>query len=165
MLSNDVLELAAQLGDALVARNWTVTTAESCTGGGIAYAITSRSGSSRWFKQSFVTYSNEAKQDLLNVEDETLASVGAVSERTVTEMVTGACQAADAEVGISVSGIAGPDGGSPEKPVGTVWFGFRVDDTLSTSMQVFDGDRHQVREQSILFALRQILAQISAQKT
>ncbi|WP_026377061.1 CinA family protein [Aestuariibacter salexigens] len=160
MLSNDIIELASLLGDKLCAKGWTVTTAESCTGGGIAYAITSRSGSSQWFRQAFVTYSNDAKQNLLSVSPHILQTHGAVSKHTVEKMVSGVCQAANAEVGVAVSGVAGPDGGSDDKPVGTVWFGFQVDGTLTTLKQHFDGDRHLVREQTIRFALQHLLSVI-----
>ncbi|HEY9101890.1 nicotinamide-nucleotide amidohydrolase family protein, partial [Chitinimonas sp.] len=112
--------LAEQLGKALLARGWRVTAAESCTGGGIASAITDIAGSSGWFDMGWVTYSNEAKQRLLGVAPTTLAEHGAVSEPVVREMALGALQAAGADLAVAVSGVAGPSGGTPAKPVGTV---------------------------------------------
>jgi nicotinamide-nucleotide amidase len=151
------LTLAKQLGLLLQSKDWQITCAESCTGGGLGYAITSTSGSSQWFKQGFITYSNEAKQDLLGVTDHTLASFGAVSEATVTEMAYGAAYKAQAQVAISVSGIAGPDGGSEDKPVGTVWFGFVCGSQVRNEKQLFSGDRHSIRAQAIEFALQQTI--------
>ena len=151
------LQLASELGEKLKLKNWSITTAESCTGGGIGYALTSKSGSSAWLNQGYITYSNQAKTELVNVKQDTLESFGAVSEQVVGQMAEGASKAAKAEVAIAVSGIAGPDGGSPEKPVGTVWFGFFVNGKCTTDVQVFSGDRHQVRQQTIDHALQQCL--------
>lgn len=156
-MQTTVLEMAAQLGASLIAKNWTISCAESCTGGGIGYAITSTSGSSGWFNQGYITYSNEAKQSLVGVREQTLRDWGAVSEQTVAEMAAGAAEKAGADVGVAVSGIAGPDGGTDEKPVGTVWFGFFVDGLLVTDIQVFSGDRHSVREQTIHHSLKKLL--------
>lgn len=149
--------LAKQIGHILLQRRWTISFAESCTGGGLAYAITSTPGSSAWFKQSFVTYSNQAKQVLLKVDGQTLASHGAVSEQTVSEMARGCADRAQSEISIAVSGIAGPDGGSDDKPVGLVWFGFSVSGKLHTQKMQFSGDRQQVRQQAIEFSLNHLL--------
>lgn len=156
-MQDSILSLASQLGERLLSQAKTISCAESCTGGGIAYAITSTPGSSAWFNRSFVTYSNLAKHELLGVKDRTLDEYGAVSEQTVKEMATGTAKAANADCAISVSGVAGPDGGTPDKPVGTVWFGFYVDGEVTTQRQVFTGDRHQVRQESIQFALQKVL--------
>lgn len=160
-MQESTLSLASQLGEILVSQQKTISCAESCTGGGIAYAITSTSGSSGWFNRSFVTYSNQAKQDLLGVNSQTLEDFGAVSEQTVVEMASGTAAASNADLTISVSGIAGPDGGTPDKPVGTVWFGFYVDGDTTTDIQVFTGDRHQVRAKAIDFALDKMLQLIA----
>lgn len=156
-MTHDIEQLAQLLGQKLLAKNWTISCAESCTGGGIGYAITSISGSSTWFNRGFITYSNEAKQQLLGVTAQTLSNYGAVSAQTVEEMAQGAARAANAQVAISVSGIAGPDGGSVEKPVGTVWFGFYIDGQTHSLMQLFKGDRQQVRMKAVEFALSKVL--------
>ena len=137
-------------------KNWTLSCAESCTGGGVAYAITSVAGSSAWFKQSYVTYSNEAKQQLLQVSPHTLDTFGAVSAETVAAMAKGCAAQSNAEAAVAISGIAGPDGGSPEKPVGTVWFGFIMGQDSKTEVQCFDGDRSEVRCQAIDYALNRL---------
>lgn len=156
-MQESTLVLAEKLGKLLLSQAKQISCAESCTGGGIAYAITSTAGSSGWFNRSFVTYSNEAKQDLLGVKFVTLQNFGAVSQQTVEEMAEGAAKAGEADCAIAVSGIAGPDGGSPEKPVGTVWFGFYLGGEVVADKQVFTGDRYQVREKSIAFALQKML--------
>ncbi|MGY0623627.1 MAG: CinA family protein, partial [Paraglaciecola chathamensis] len=116
-MTNNSIYLAQQLGEQLQQLGWSVTCAESCTGGGIGYAITSTSGSSSWFKSGYITYSNEAKQSMLGVSEQTLGEFGAVSQAVVEQMALGATKAAQANVAVSVSGIAGPEGGSAEKPV------------------------------------------------
>lgn len=137
------------LGDKLKARGWSVSCAESCTGGGLAYSFTRVAGSSDWFYQSWVTYSNDAKRSALGVLPDTLQVYGAVSEQTVCEMAAGVRRHSGAEVAVSVSGVAGPGGGSSEKPVGTVWFGFLIDGNQEAVHMQFDGDRQAVREQAI----------------
>ena len=121
-----LLQLAAELGDALQLRQWRVATAESCTGGGIAAAITAIPGSSNWFEYGLVTYANAAKQHLLGVDSETLSNEGAVSENVVRQMAAGTLSLTGADIAVAVSGIAGPGGGSAEKPVGTVWFAWAI---------------------------------------
>ncbi|MDF7662867.1 nicotinamide-nucleotide amidase [Erwiniaceae bacterium L1_54_6] len=148
-------QLSRRIGEQLKARKATITAAESCTGGWIAKVFTDISGSSAWFERSFVTYSNDAKQQMVGVQASTLARFGAVSEQTVREMAAGACKEAVAQYAIAVSGIAGPDGGTPDKPVGTVWFGFAgPDGQLMAQCQHFAGDRDAVRRQSVAWALQ-----------
>ena len=159
----EILEASRVLGKFLSDRNLTATTAESCTGGGIACAITAVSGSSGWFNQAYVTYSNGAKQKLVGVSAETLERHGAVSRESVREMAAGARKAAGADVAVSVSGIAGPTGGTAEKPVGSVWFGFAAGDSVITEFRHFAGDRASVRRQAVLFALRRLFA-VASQK-
>ncbi|UFT93467.1 nicotinamide-nucleotide amidase [Pectobacterium carotovorum] len=158
MTEADILRLSALVGEKLKARGATLTCAESCTGGWLAKSITDIAGSSVWFDYGFVTYSNLAKQRLVNVNAETLEQHGAVSEAVVNEMAAGALQAADADFAISVSGVAGPDGGTEEKPVGTVWFGFtdKQGGAFARTMR-FSGDRNAVRLQSVHFALQTLL--------
>ncbi|WP_416306069.1 CinA family protein [Neptunicella sp. SCSIO 80796] len=145
--------LAEQLGKLLVATDWTMTCAESCTGGGVGYAITSIAGSSQWFQRGFLTYSNQAKIDLLNVKAKTLDKYGAVSHQVAEQMAKGAKISANADLAIAITGIAGPDGGSDEKPVGTVWFGLSIQAKTMSDVQYFQGNRHYVREQAINHAL------------
>lgn len=150
----DLEALAADVGARLAARGWLLATAESCTGGGIAHAVTTIPGSSGWFDRGFVTYSNAAKQELLGVAAETLAAHGAVSEPTAREMATGALRASAAHVAVAVTGIAGPDGGSAAKPVGTVCFGWAVRGGRSgCETRHYGGDRAAVRAQSVVHAL------------
>ena len=148
-------KLTQRLGERLSAQQMLVATAESCTGGWIAKVITDIAGSSGWFDRGFVTYSNQAKQEMLGVSGETLNSQGAVSEATVIEMARGALSNSRASVALSVSGIAGPGGGSPEKPVGTVWFAWARDDgKVQTRMETMVGDRDGVRRQAVVAALQ-----------
>ncbi|MEI7377756.1 nicotinamide-nucleotide amidase [Dickeya chrysanthemi] len=158
MTETDILRLSEQLGERLKARQAKITCAESCTGGWLAKAITDVAGSSAWFDYGFVTYSNQAKQMLIGVQEKTLAEFGAVSREVVAEMATGALSRAGADIAVSVSGIAGPDGGSPDKPVGTVWFGFsdKAGNIITQRMQ-FEGDRRDVRLQAVAFALQTLL--------
>jgi nicotinamide-nucleotide amidase len=158
----DSLQLATELGQLLLRKKWTITTAESCTGGGIGYWLTAVPGSSAYVDRGFITYSNKAKQQLLAVRSATLLQFGAVSEQTVREMAEGAAKAANADVAIAVSGIAGPDGGSVYKPVGTVCFGFCVNGNVASSQLVFAGDRQQVRQQAIDYALKQSIELLTA---
>lgn len=153
--------LAEQLGQRLRVRGAKVTTAESCTGGGIAYALTAVPGSSLWFDCGFVTYSNEAKSRLLGVPEAILRAYGAVSGEVVGAMASGAARAASADFAVAVSGIAGPDGGSTTKPVGTVWFAWYHAAGLSTECRHFAGDRTAVREQAITVALQGLLMQLN----
>jgi len=147
--------LARRLGERLLARGWMTATAESCTGGWIAKTLTDVAGSSAWFDRGFVTYTNEAKQDLLGVRGDTLAAQGAVSEATVREMVAGALARSRAAVAIAVSGIAGPSGGTADKPVGTVWLAWGDrDGAIRAERYRFDGDREAVRRQAVARAIQ-----------
>ncbi|MBD3702965.1 nicotinamide-nucleotide amidase [Klebsiella pneumoniae] len=153
MTDSELMQLSEKIGRALKARGATVTTAESCTGGWIAKAITDIAGSSAWFERGFVTYSNEAKSQMIGVSEATLRDNGAVSEPVVVEMAI-ELRAARADYAISVSGVAGPDGGSVEKPVGTVWFGVAsVSGQGVTRRECFAGDREAVRRQATAYAL------------
>jgi len=150
-------KLAAKVGETLKSHGLMLATAESCTGGGVAQAITGVAGSSAWFERGFVTYSNQSKQQMLGVRESTLKQHGAVSEMTVLEMVAGALANSAAQVALSVSGIAGPDGGTAEKPVGTVWFawGLKGGETRAQRYQL-DGNRAEVRAQAVNIALQGI---------
>ena len=150
--------LAAELGRALLRRRRIVTTAESCTGGLVAGAITSIAGSSEWFEQAFVTYGNEAKQALLHVPAKMLERHGAVSEPVARAMAKGALARSRADFAVAITGIAGPGGGSVEKPVGTVWFAFGGRrGPVSTLHRVFSGNRRAVRDQSVAVALKLLI--------
>ncbi|XKG39523.1 nicotinamide-nucleotide amidohydrolase family protein [Marinobacter sp.] len=136
-----------------------IVTAESCTGGWVAKVLTDRAGSSGWVHGGLVTYSNEMKQALLGVTDQSLHGHGAVSEPVVREMVAGALATTEADVAVAISGIAGPGGGSDDKPVGTVWFAWgRSPADTEAVVEVFSGDRDQVRRQAVLFALQGVRA-------
>jgi nicotinamide-nucleotide amidase len=150
-------ELCGRLAQVLLARGWMLATAESCTGGMIAAACTDLGGSSQWFERGFVTYSNEAKQEVLGVAAALIAQHGAVSEAVVRAMAAGAVRHSRARVGVAVTGIAGPTGGNPQKPVGTVWFGFEVDGQLTSETRRFDGDRAAVRAATVRHALQRLL--------
>jgi nicotinamide-nucleotide amidase len=151
-------ELAAQVGLALKSQGLMLATAESCTGGGVAQAVTEIAGSSAWFERGFVTYSNLSKQEMLGVEEVTLVKYGAVSEAVVREMVAGSLRNSGAQVALSVSGIAGPDGGTPDKPVGTVWFAWGIaDQVIQTQRHQIAGDRAHVRKQSVCIALQGVI--------
>ena len=156
-MNENIYYLAQTLGNKLLANGWQISCAESCTGGGVGYAITGVPGSSAWFKKGFITYSNDAKHDLLGVTEDTLTQHGAVSAATVEEMAAGAAMQANAEVAIAISGIAGPDGGTPDKPVGTVWFGFYINGHKFSQKQQINGDRQTVRIKAIEFALSNTL--------
>jgi len=149
-----------RLAETLLAKGWMLATAESCTGGLIAAACTDLAGSSNWFERGFVTYSNEAKTELLGVEAQAIASHGAVSEEVVRAMAAGAVRRSPARVSVAVTGVAGPSGGSRDKPVGTVWFGFMVDGDLTSEHRRFDGDRAQVRAATVRHALDGLLQRL-----
>ena len=148
-------KLVQKLADICTQKNKIMTCAESCTGGLIAASCTDLAGSSAWFDRGFVTYSNLSKQQMLGVTSQTLDNWGAVSEQTVIEMAQGAVRNSQANMAVSVSGIAGPGGGSEEKPVGTVWFAW-ADDTgqLKTQCEHFEGDRAEVRSQAVITGLQ-----------
>ena len=150
--------LAAEVGAVLRANGQTLATAESCTGGWVAHCLTAIAGSSAWFECGFVTYSNEAKHEMLGVEFATLNAQGAVSEATAAAMATGVLCHSRADWALSITGIAGPDGGSAEKPVGTVCFGWVGREAgVEVNTCHFAGDREAIRRQSVEFALRGIM--------
>ena len=157
------LSLAAHLGRLLLDRRWTVATAESCTGGLIAGAITDVAGSSGWFERGFVTYSNEAKIEMLGVSATTLATYGAVSETTAREMAAGALRNSGATLAVAVTGIAGPGGGTPVKPVGLVWLAWsRRDGPVEVRGEHFGGDRAAIRAATVRRALEGLIERASA---
>lgn len=152
-------DLAADTGRALKARGWMLVTAESCTAGWIGQCVTMVPGSSEWFERGFITYTNVAKMEMLGVRKETLQAHGAVSEKTVREMVLGALAHSHGQVAVAVSGVAGPGGGSADKPVGMVCVGWALRDgeVRATTLQLA-GDRDAVRRQSVIAALEGVCA-------
>lgn len=156
-MTNDILELATQAGKALQAQGLLLATAESCTGGGVAQAVTEIAGSTGWFDCGFVTYSNASKTELLDVSAALIAQLGTVSEEVAAAMASGALANSNAHIAISTTGIAGPTGAVPGKPVGTVCFGWASADSVHTERLVFAGDRQSVREQTVVHALQGLL--------
>jgi nicotinamide-nucleotide amidase len=159
-VTQDELEaLAAELGTSLLRRGWMLASAESCTGGWAAQALTAVAGSSSWFERGFVTYSNQAKMEMLGVRLETLDACGAVSEETAREMAQGALARSRAQAALAITGIAGPSGGTLEKPVGTVCFAWAREGAAVVSERMFlAGDRRQIRAQAVRHAFRNLLA-------
>jgi nicotinamide-nucleotide amidase len=154
--------LAERVGQLLLAREARVTTAESCTGGWIAKCLTDVPGSSQWFEYGFVTYGDAAKESMLAVDTDLINRHGAVSREVVQAMAVAARAVSDADIAVAVSGIAGPDGGSEDKPVGTVWLAWLGPRGRATSRQVhFDGDREDIRRQTVIEALNGVLKQLA----
>ncbi len=153
--------LCALLAEALLKKGFKLVTAESCTGGMIAAACTDLAGSSAWFERGFVTYSNDAKTELLGVEERVLRRAGAVCGPVAQAMAEGALAHSRAQVAVAVTGVAGPTGGSPAKPVGTVWFGFALPGQVVTEKCHFEGDRAAVRQATVRHALNRLLALLS----
>lgn len=150
--------MAGQLGHLLLMHDMTLVTAESCTGGGLAEIITRIPGSSQWFERGFITYSDVAKQEVLGVSQDMLKEYGAVSEQVACAMAEGALGNSHARISVSITGIAGPDGGTDEKPVGTVYLAWRQRDGTSRSTRVlFEGDRLQIRQQACLMVLQGLI--------
>ncbi len=161
MNSRDIPDAIESLALRLTRQRLMVVTAESCTGGGIAQAMTALSGSSAWFERGMVSYSNEAKQDLLGVQAQTLDSHGAVSQATALEMARGAIEHSRGHISVAVTGVAGPDGGTPDKPVGTVWIAWaQKQGPAEAQCFHFAGDRHAVRQQTILAAIEGLNARL-----
>ena len=161
MASDPLTNLATLVGARLRANGLKLATAESCTGGWVAQAVTSVSGSSAWFDRGFVTYSNDAKRDMLGVRAETLAANGAVSEHAAREMAAGALDRSGAGVAVSVTGVAGPTGGSSEKPVGMVCFAWAVrGGAVESETRRFEGDREAIRRQSVIRSLQGVLERV-----
>lgn len=154
---DDVISLATQVGRALQAKGLLLATAESCTGGGVGQAITEVAGSSEWFDCGFITYSNASKTELLNVPAALIAQFGSVSEEVAGAMAEGALANSNAHVTLSTTGIAGPGGAVPGKPVGTVCFAWARDDHTFTERHVYSGDRQAVRQQTVAHALKGLL--------
>lgn len=159
--THDLCGLVANL---LIKNGWMLTTAESCTGGLIAATCTDLAGSSAWFERGFVTYANAAKTEMLGVDAALIDTYGAVSEPVAHAMAVGALAHAHAQVAVAVTGVAGPSGGSADKPVGTVWFGFALGDSVSTEMKHFAGDRAAVRQATVRHALARVAELISAKE-
>jgi nicotinamide-nucleotide amidase len=155
---NPILKLVKGFAGQILARNWKFACAESCTGGLLAKSCTDLAGSSSWFECAYITYSNESKTDMLNVPAELINSVGAVSEQVAAAMVQGVLNQTRVNVAVSITGIAGPGGGTVEKPVGTVCFAFGIrGKKIEVTRQLFLGDREQVRMQSVRFVLDKLL--------
>jgi len=161
LFPDDILERAKRVVAACKTRNLSLATAESCTGGWISQAVTSVAGSSDWFERGFVTYSNEAKKELLGVRAATLSRHGAVSEAAASEMASGALRRSRAQVAVAVTGIAGPGGGTRKKPVGTVCFAWaRKQGEIESIVLRFRGNRDAIRRRSVAFALRGLLERL-----
>jgi len=160
LLAPDLYGLVADLAYFLQKRSWQLAVAESCTGGLIAAACTELAGSSLWFERGFVSYSNAAKIELLGVDAALIEHHGAVSEEVARAMVQGAISRSCAQVALAVTGVAGPSGGSADKPVGTVWFGWATPAGVVSDLRRFEGDRRHVREAAVQHALQQLVALI-----
>ncbi|WP_415882422.1 CinA family protein [Neptuniibacter sp. QD34_54] len=157
-----MLEVVSSLAGLLEGKGMMMTSAESCTGGWIAQEVTAIPGSSAWFDCGFVTYSNMSKQKMLGVSKDTLEQCGAVSAEVVAQMAEGALENSEAHISVATSGIAGPGGGSKEKPVGTVWFAWAEQGkSVKTKKYCFEGDRESVRKQAVSVALEGILQNLS----
>jgi nicotinamide-nucleotide amidase len=154
----ELQQLARELGDKLLARGWILATAESCTGGWVGQLVTAIPGSSHWYERGFITYANAAKIEMLGVLEATLAAHGAVSEETASAMAAGALKHSHADAALAITGIAGPGGGTPQKPVGLVCYGWALaDGTLMSSTCRLDGDREEIRSRAVAAALRGLL--------
>ena len=161
-MDKELEDLSVRVGQALLERKSMLAWAESCTGGWVAEVVTATGGSSQWFERGYVTYSNAAKQELLGVRAETLREQGAVSEAVVREMAAGTLRRSHAQAALAISGVAGPTGGSPDKPVGTVCFAWVLRDGVPTAETVhFSGEREAVRRQSVIHALQGLLRKLS----
>jgi len=147
---------AQELSELLIANSLTISVAESCTGGSLSHAITSIPGASSYFDCGYITYSNQSKVEMLGVATQTIKNYGAVSEEAALEMVIGVATRSHSDVALSVTGVAGPTGGTTEKPVGMVCFGFFCDGKTSTTTKLFSGDRADIVSQSVSYALRQV---------
>jgi nicotinamide-nucleotide amidase len=151
-------QLASELGNTLLARGWMLATAESCTGGWVGQSITALPGSSHWYERGFITYANAAKIEMLGVPAEIIASHGAVSEETASAMAAGALAHSHAQAALAISGIAGPGGGTPQKPVGLVCYGWALGDgTIMSSTCRLDGDREEIRSRAVAASLRGLI--------
>lgn len=164
-MNSSITSLTQQLAQTLLTKGFKIALAESCTGGLLAAYLTSLAGSSSWFERGFVTYSNQAKEESIGVSQELIEQYGAVSEEVAKAMAEGALNHSLAQVSVAITGIAGPGGGSANKPVGMVCFawGMRVDDQIQTRSQTkqFSGDRQSIREQACVYAIESLLAQLT----
>jgi len=151
---------AKKLSELLISKNLSIAVAESCTGGSISSSLTSIPGASKYFNCGFITYSNQSKVNMLGVDTKTIELFGAVSEKVAYEMVMGAGQNSQSDLAVSVTGIAGPSGGTAKKPVGTVCFGFYIDGNVETTTQFFSGVRSEIVSESIAFALTELILKI-----
>ena len=160
-MENELFELAQQLGQLLISKQKIISTAESCTVGWISQVLTEVPGSSAWFDRGFVTYSNEAKMEMLGVNESTLTDFGAVSAQTAIEMAEGVLKHSNADCAIAVTGIAGPTGGTPEKPVGTIFIALTLTDKTSQVVKkTLVGNRHEIRQQTVKIALTELITQL-----
>ena len=161
MVDDELYRLAAEVGEALKARGLMLVTAESCTGGWVGEAVTAVPGSSHWYERGFITYTNQSKQEMLGVSEQTLTRHGAVSEAAVREMVKGALERSHAQVALAISGIAGPGGGTPDKPVGMVCLAWGTKGgAVVAETRRLSGDRREIRRQAVEAALRGVLARL-----
>jgi nicotinamide-nucleotide amidase len=161
MMDAQLNDLSHRVAAGLRDTNLTLTTAESCTGGWVAQVVTHTAGSSAWFERGFITYANDAKVEMLGVAPDTLAEFGAVSEETAAEMAAGALVNSNAMISLAITGVAGPNGGSPDKPVGTVCFAWcKLGQDPETEHCRFDGDREGIRRQAVIHALEGLLARL-----
>ena len=151
---------AKKLSELLISKNLSIAVAESCTGGSISSSLTSIPGASSYFNCGFITYSNQSKVNMLGVDPKTIELFGAVSEKVAYEMAMGASQNSQSDLAVSVTGVAGPSGGTPEKPVGMVCFGFYIDGNIETTTQFFSGVRSDIVSESIAFALTELTLKI-----
>lgn len=153
-IDDSLFQIAKNVGSLLVEQHHKLVAAESCTGGWVSQCVTSVAGSSEWFDCGFVTYSNQAKREMLGVSGATLEQFGAVSEETVGEMAVGALRNSDGQCAVAITGVAGPGGGSPEKPVGTVWLAWQLEgSSLRTQRADLKGNRFNIRRQAVVMAL------------
>jgi nicotinamide-nucleotide amidase len=154
----DIDDVIATLAKTLLAKGWRLSTAESCTGGLVSASITALAGSSEWFERGYITYSNQAKSEDIDVSQNLIEEYGAVSDQVARAMALGTKQNSDSDIALSITGIAGPSGGSPEKPVGTVCFAWVLaNDQMISETKHFEGDRQQIRQQACDFSLRKLL--------
>jgi len=153
----DLHQLTTKVAKFLLEKHWLLSSAESCTGGWVAKCCTDIAGSSTWFERGVVTYSNQSKQELLNVKADTLEQFGAVSEQIALEMAQGCLTQSSANISLSITGIAGPDGGSKEKPIGTVWIAWATNFSAKATLYHFSGNRDAIRRQAVYTALSGII--------
>ena len=154
----ELRQLAAEVGEKLIARGWMLATAESCTGGWVGQLLTSLPGSSHWYERGFITYANAAKIEMLGVPADLIETLGAVSEETAAAMAAGALKHSHAHASLAISGIAGPGGGTPQKPVGLVCYGWALaDGSVMSSTCRLDGDREEIRSRAVAAALRGLI--------